>query len=306
MIQRFKQIKRIFTDYFKRDILFFTFIVISGSAFCQQPATEISGSIDWQTMQLNAEISLDLQSARLRLPSGRIQAEIILNDNYLNLINSPLIGLQVDSSSSISDLVTKRELSPKEIETLALKANSIAPALSADMRKITASHTLSLSNVITALLRHTRPSPIIRTLNPITTARYTGIIIIATDSLPVYSMKSSARAIPCLFPKIWDTEMNLIYERNMLEINNTSMVRYTSSQNIFQNTPSGLTPELQAIVGDRPLRIFAAGVFGVKPTDLIIDRNDALLIISSEENKRLLSQGRVVFVLDDSVLRSEF
>jgi len=318
MIHVFTRIKQIFTGYIKRDFLFirkaaivftiFLAIVINFNAFSQNTDAkmEITGSIDWQTMRFYAELTLDLQSAGIKLPSGRIRAETLLSDYYLNMIHPPLIGLQVDSSNTISDLLIKKELSPVEIETLALKVNSIAPALSNDMRKITTSHSLSLTNVISSLLRHTRPSPIIRTLNPITTARYTGIIIIASDDLPIYSMKSSTLAIPCLFPKVWDTEMNLIYERNMLEINNTAMVRYSSSQNILQNTPSGLTPELQAVVGERPLRIFARGVFGVKPTDLIIDRSDALLIISSEENKRLLSQGRVVFVLNDSVLQSGF
>jgi hypothetical protein len=99
--------------------------------------------------------------------------------------------------------------------------------------------------------------------------------------------------------------MNLIYERSMLEIGNVNMVRYAPPQSIFQRNPSGLSAELQQVVGDRPLRIFARGVFGINPTDLIIDRSDALLIIS-EENRRLLSEGRVVIVLDESVLRYEF
>jgi hypothetical protein len=112
--------------------------------------------------------------------------------------------------------------------------------------------------------------------------------------------------VPCLFPKIWDSEMNLIYERNMLEVQSTSMVSYAPLNSIFQKNPSGLSEELAAIVGERPLRIFAHGVFGIKPTDLIIDRSDAMLIISSEENRRLLSEGKVAILLNDSVLRREF
>jgi hypothetical protein len=120
-------------------------------------------------------------------------------------------------------------------------------------------------------------------------------------------MNSAAMPVPCLFPKIWDTEMNLIYDRNMLEPQfEGTIVRYTTAQNIFQKNPSGLSEELQKVVGDRPLRIFAQGVFGIKPTDLIIERSDAMTIISSEENRRLLSQGKVVFVFDESVLRYEF
>jgi len=113
-------------------------------------------------------------------------------------------------------------------------------------------------------------------------------------------------AVPCLFPKIWDSEMNLIYERSMLVSRNSPMVRYFSPKSIFQNNPSGLSLELREIVGERPLRIFACGVFGIKPTDLIIDRSDAMLIISSEENRELLSQGRVAIILDESRLKTEF
>jgi hypothetical protein len=168
------------------------------------------------------------------------------------------------------------------------------------------SYTLSLGSVSAALIRHKRPLEIMRTLNPVSVPDYTGIIIIASESLPIHGMKGSARPIPCLFPKIWDTSMNLVFERNMLDLKSSAMVRYSPIQSIFQNNPSGLTPELSALVGDRPLRIFARGVFGIKPTDLIIDREDALLIISSPGNRRLLTEGKVAIILDDSVLRSAF
>jgi hypothetical protein len=179
------------------------------------------------------------------------------------------------------------------------------------MRGISSSHSILFANISASLLGHTRPSPVIRTLNPVSAAQYTGILIIASDELPIHGMRSSTRPVPCFFPKIWDSEMNLIFERSMLDVaalleRNATMVKYSAIQNVFQNNPSGLTPELQEVVGDRPLRIFAHGVFGIIPTDLIIDRSDALLIISSDVNRRLLSQGRVAIILDGSVLRHEF
>jgi hypothetical protein len=143
-------------------------------------------------------------------------------------------------------------------------------------------------------------------LNPVSSAQYTGIIIIAAADLPVHAMKSTARVVPCIFPKIWDSKMNLIYNRNMLESHDTPMVRYFPVQDIFQNNPSGLSTELREFIGERPLRIFARGVFGINPTDLIIDRDDAMLIISSEGNRSLLSRGKVAIILDDSVLKRDF
>ena len=102
--------------------------------------------------------------------------------------------------------------------------------------------------------------------------------------------------------------MNLIYERSMMNTGiarSAAMVRYVSSSSVFRPTPSGLSPELAELVGNNPLRIIARGVYGIRPTDPVIDREDALLILSSEENLRLLREGRVAIMVDKSVLRSQ-
>ena len=265
-----------------------------------------SGSVNWNSSVIDAQVSLDLASAGVKLPAGRTYGETLLKDAYLEMMRPHILSLQYDSSSTLGDLTDRGELTLSQIDSIALGAASKAPSLSPDMRRITSSHSISLSKISVSLLRHSRPSPVTRTLNPLSSAQYSGIIIMAPEELQIHGMKGKALAVPCLFPKIWDSEMNLLYERNMLEINNTVMVHYSLSDNIFRSdNPSGLSKELQDIVGQKPLRIFAQGVFGSKPTDLIIDRNDALIIISSEENRRLLSQGRVVFILNNDVLKSK-
>ncbi|MDR0302511.1 MAG: polymerase [Treponema sp.] len=266
----------------------------------------ITGVVEWDTLRIKSEVSLDLVKAGIKLPSGRTQGESLLNSGYLRLIQPSILDLQADSSSTVADLINRGEFSLLEADNLALKAQSVPPALSSDLRKISNSYTTDISDITAALMRHTRPSPVMRTLIPVSSAQYTGIIVIASESLPLHGMRSGALAVPCLFPKIWDSNMNLIYERNMLETNNSTMVRYAPLQSIFQNNPSGLTPELIEVVGNRPLRIFAVGVYGINPTDLVIDNRDAKLIISSNDNRRLLSEGRVVFVLNETVLKKEF
>jgi hypothetical protein len=291
----------------KRKLLALFIAVFTATGAFAEAVISISGLVEWDTMQIRSAVSLDLASAGIRLPSGRTQGESLLSRGYLRLIQPGILELQVDSSSTIADLIYRGEFSLLEAEALALRASSVPPALSPDMLNMSASYTIPLAGISSALLRHNRPTPVIRTLSPVTSARYTGIVIIATENLPIHGMRSTALPIPCLFPKIWDNEMNLIYERSMLEPSNNSMVFYSPLRNIFYNNhPSGLSRELREVVGERPLRIFAKGVFGINPTDLIIDREDALLIISTEENQRLLSQGRVAIILDDSVLRREF
>ena len=105
--------------------------------------------------------------------------------------------------------------------------------------------------------------------------------------------------------------MNLIYERNMVEPSSVSfagkdgtfMIFYAVADSIFRPTPSGLEGELASLLGPRPLRILARGVFGVTPTDPVIDRDDALKIISTENNRRLLREGRVALVLNEKMLK---
>ena len=290
---------------FKHILVIFFVVFIAAGALAQEKIG-ITGTFEWDIMQIKGTVSLNLASAGIRLPAGRSQGETLLNAGYLRLMCPGILELQVDSSSTIGDLIDRGEFNLYEVEALVLGAHSVPPALSPDMLNMTAYYTLPISNISSALLRHGRVIPTVRTLTPVSAANYTGIIIIASEEIPVHGMRSTALPVPCLFPKIWDSEMNLIYDRGMLESRENSMVHYTSVESIFQKNPSGLSPELQKIVGDRPLRIFANGVYGIKPTDLIIDRNDAMLIISSDSNRRLLSEGKVAVILDDSVLKREF
>lgn len=289
----------------KKIILLLIISAFTLIAVFSQEKTSISGVIDWEAMEIKSTVSLDLASAGVKLPTGRTHAESLLADGYTRLIRQGIYELQIDSSSTVADLLEKNSLTLPEIDTISFLAKTVSPSLSPDLQSMSSFYTIPVSAISNALQRHTHPAPVIRTLNPVTTANYTGIIIIASEILPAHGLKSSFLPVPCLFPKIWDSEMNLIFDRTMVEPR-LPVVRYFTPQSVLFNTPSGLSPELQQIVGDRPLRIFARGVFGIKPTDLIIDRTDALQIISSDVNRRLLTQGKVVIILDESVLQTEF
>jgi len=219
-----------------------------------------------------------------------------------------LLTIQADSSSTVEDLVNKGELNQRDLNEICLSARMVPPNFTPDLTRFTANSAINLSYIRAALIRHSRPAEPNRPVIPSPAANYTGIIIIADQPLPIRGRNTSALLKPCLFPKIWDTEMNLIYEKNMTDpsltgsgINNP--VHYTKTESIYNLTPSGLTDDLIKLVGDRPLRIFATSVFGTVPTDPVIDKNDALLILSAENNRRLLREGKVVFVINESMLK---
>lgn len=279
------------------------FLIFTASMAFAENGVGVSGVVEWDRMEINAALSLELAPSGIRLPSGRTRGEALIGDEYLRLIRPGILGLLADSSCTVADLIGRGEWSLAEAENLALAARSVPPALTPDLRYLSASYTLGLDRLSAALIHHTRPSEAMRTLSPSAAPAYTGIIIISSEELPIHGRRTTAKTVPCLFPKIWDTDMNLIFERGMLEPAAATMARYAPVRDIFADSPSGLSVEAASLVGDRPLRVFACGVFGINPTDPVIDREDALLIISREENRRLLREGRVLIVLDDSVLK---
>ncbi|MDR0557952.1 MAG: polymerase [Treponema sp.] len=278
----------------------------NGQTAVRLPAFDIKSSVNWIDMEIRAQTALNLASANIKLPAGRGLAQKLVEDEYLRLIRPVVLNIQVDSSHTVADLLSDRELSLADIEGLSRPASKMPPALSKDMGFMQVSYTVSLKAMSGTLLRHTRPSPIRRPLSPVNAPVYTGIIIIATGSFPIHGRNTASLVQPCIFPKIWDTDMNLIYERSMTEPdkNKNGIVKYVPEEAVFRPTPSGMDAGMEAFAGKNPLRIIARGVFGTNPTDPIIDKNDALLILSSDENINLLRQARIVFVLDPAALNA--
>jgi hypothetical protein len=287
--------------------LFFSGLCLLALTGAYGQTMNITGAIAWETMEISASMALNLSSAGIRLPTGRAQAEEMIATEYPRLVRPSILSIPVDSSSTIKDLIDRGEFTLRNVGSIALSARRVPPALSPDLASLTASYTIDLTSIAGALIRHSRPADIIRPLRPLPASSYTGIIILAAETLPVRGRNTGSLVLPCLFPKIWDTEMNLIYERNMMNTGTArmaGMVRYVTESSVFRPTPSGLSPELTELVGDNPLRIFARGVYGSRPTDPIIDREDALVILSSETNLQLLREGRVALMLNAGVLRS--
>ena len=269
---------------------------------------EVSHSIDWMRADLNTKISFNLAEADIRLPGGRFMGEEILSRAYPELLRSTILPIRADSDSTIYDLLDRREISMEELDSLSLEAEKTPPSLSTDLTRMIGSYRMLMESLSALLTLHRGAIEPARPLIPVPAADYTGIIIIADEELPIHGRRSQSYAEPCLFPKIWDTNMDLIYEKNMFNPSGPQalIARYTVRDSIFRPTPSGLEGELASFVGPNPLRILAREVFGVNPTDLVIDRDDAMKILSTDNNRRLLREGRLLLVLNEKMLKSAF
>ncbi|GAB6391303.1 MAG: putative OmpA family protein [Treponematales bacterium] len=284
---------------------FLLLTAVSIGAQTKESKVDITGTLDWVKAEISAAGALNLASAGIRLPVGRLQAEETLNAEYPQVLRSFLLPLPVDSSDTLKDLIERGAYSLFALDSLIIKAVNTAPAMSRDFLSLTARCSISLDTLSAELSAHSRPGDLPGVMETVPAADYTSIIIIAVDELPVRGRKTRAFAQPCVFPKIWDTEMNLIYDKSIGNPeNNTRIVRYIRRQDIFKPTPSGLDGTLGEFAGNRPLRIIARELFGERPTDLVIDRENALTILVSENNRQLLREHKVLFVLPDRTLTS--
>jgi hypothetical protein len=279
---------------------------LAGGLWAQTPRIAVTGAIEWKKMEMTVNLALDLASAGVSFPTGRIQAEEILSVEFAGIARPYILAIPVDSSTTVEDLIRLGSFSFLGPESIAGTAKRGQAVLTPDFSTLSASYTVDLSILSSQLILHNQAMEIRRILAPVPAASYSGIIIIASGELPVHGRRTGAFVTPCLFPKVWDSDMNLVYERNILDPKSASrtLVRYAAEADIFRDTPSGLSPELAALVGDNPLRIIARGVFGIRPTDPVIDREDALVILSSEENRRLLREGKVAIILGDDALET--
>ena len=286
------------------------FLVFAAAMPALESAGTAKGAIDWEKMELSFEVSLDLAKSGYKLPAGRTASEAELNRLYPVLARPVLEGLPVDSSSTVGSRIEDGLLGSSFTDDAAAMADSLPPFLSTDFRSIRSTYKLDLSAVaarIAARIAAARQGSALAgvPLNPVDTGAYTGIIIIADGELPIHGKRAAALPLPSLAPKIWDSGMNLLFDRRKTQ-NGALPFHYMAAENIFSSRPGGLSSRAEAVAGTNPLRIIAVEVFGERPTDLVIAAGDAMKILSHEDNRRLLREGKLVIILNETVLKTSF
>lgn len=283
--------------YFLRKFLIlivFTLFALNINLFSQQATSQ--SIVDWTKPAFFSTAELDISESNIILPSGRGAAKTILESKIPLLIKDPLLSLPVDSSLKLGDTVLQDTLSLEEITNIIQDGKQSASVYSNEKDSIIINHTIKLNDISSKLVKHSFPykpnSPIEKTA----TRKYTGIIIDARGVLPVQGEFVTSTGNPCLFPKVWNEEMELIYEKNIEDskvAKELGIVNYhwSSDENLYRDR-----------IGNDPLRITAKKIFGINRTDPVISKKDALKILSLDENRELLKQGRVIILLDKEQL----
>ncbi len=255
-------------------------------------AVSSKSRVNWIEREFVSDISLDMKKARLQMPSGKTAATALITQRLPFLLKTPVLSIFVDSNSYLGDFVESENITLEQISHI-VEASKRSPSLfTADGKSLETTNTIMLNTISKELVKHKYPYMVEPPLDSVATREYSGIIIDCRGSLPVHGEYSKSETYPCFFPKVWDEEMNLIFEKNMVSRDvamDKGIVAYHYSDDfsLFEDR-----------VGTDPLYIKAFKVYGRNRCDPLIRRSDAWKIIALEANKKLIQDGKVVLLLD--------
>lgn len=215
-----------------------------------------------------------------------------LPDRFLRFAPS----LIVDSWHSLGGLAEGSDAALAALAEIARRGRLEDSRMSEDLRSVRVSWSFPLfgrDGLVAALVAHAIASPLPRSLADAPTTRYSGVVIYAAEPLPARGTTEQRLPRAALFPRIYDTSMSLVLERGMCDP--ASLVRW----GMVAYTDNPADPGPADRIGVNPLRILARGVFGRNDTDLLIPAESAHRLLGSDENRRLLREGRILVVYRD-------
>jgi len=255
-----------------------------------------SSTINWTKGTFSSEVSLNIEKAGIPMPSGKSSAVNRIQMELPVLIKDPLLSLYVDDTQTIGDLVLQGTFTLEELSHIIDEGKQTPAYFGQSGIDLQTSHIIRLQDLGSRLVKHHTPYTINSPIEHIASRAYSGIIIDARGTLPVQGEFTSSKVDPCLFPRVSDEGMDLVYERNMVDPD------IAKKQNIIYYGSNDSKEAYKDRTGKDPLWITARKVYGVNRCDPVISHDDYLRIATVPANLKLLQQGKVVILLDKDQL----
>lgn len=281
----------------KRQLFICLFLLFSYSFFSQTAQNydtkiEAVSSINWITRDFVTNIALDAKKADIQMPSGKKVASTYIKSKLLPLIQPPLLSLFENSENDLSEAVINENLTLDQVYHFIMGGHKTPDVFSKDLNYLNTTNTMNVNDIGKLLIRHNYAYTPQLPIDSVPSRAFSGIIIDARGAYPVHGEYVKSEVYACFFPQIWDDQMNIIYEKNIVSpavVSETGLTGYHYSDNIS---------DYEDRVGSDPLYIKASQVYGRNRTDPVIKRRDALKILTVPENIKLLQEGKVVILLD--------
>lgn len=276
----------------KRLAALLSFSMLISLAFAAETTVEAVNSINWITREFKTNISLDTKKANLQMPSGKKTASNNIIQKMPPLTQPALLSIYEDSNKNLSDMVIEQKLSLDQVYDFIMGGYKTPDVFSQDIKYLKTTNTLNINDIGKLLVNHKHSYNPEKPIEYTASRAYTGIIIDARGSYQVHGEYVKSEIYPCIFPQIWDDQMNRVFEKNLVDpavVVKEGLVKYHYSED---------NKAYEDKVGSDPLYIRATQVYGRNRCDPIIKHKDALKILTVPENVKLLQEGKIVILLD--------
>lgn len=281
----------------KKFLVFTTASLLAASAaFSQASLLESKSRINWITRNFKSNITLDVDKANINMPSGKSIATNMINTRVADMIKDPLLTVNVDSSRKLGDLILEQKITYHDLTEVITSSSCTIGYFKKDSSLFTTNHNIKTTDISSLFIKHTVPYKLQKPIEKIASKKFSGIVIDARGKFNVHGEFSKEEAEPCFFPRIFSDEMDIIFEKNMV---NPQVIK---KGGICQYDFSDDETRYKDLIGNAPLHILATEIFGENRSDIVIKKEDALRIISIPENLELLKNGKIVILLNENQL----
>lgn len=249
-------------------------------------------AINWQASTLEVTLTQDADLTSGNTPARLHRAQQQIEREFASVLFTSLLPLQIDSTRTLEDAVRDRPDLAARISALAEAAERGLPRPNLEMTAVTRQYRVPIFPDLAELfIGHRIPFRLERVIHWVPTRRFSGIVIYAAEPMPHRGTGAETLLVPALLPEIFDTDLRPVLEQDMLDphaIRRWGVVAYTEDfeEELWRHR-----------IGPEPFRIMAREAFGVRPTDIVISREDADRILSSAENRALLREGRILVIV---------
>lgn len=266
---------------------------VSGAQTSQTtPGFTTAARVEWKTGTYQLSVTHPLPQTLLALPRAEAESEAQIDAAKSSLFMDAVSTLVIDSAHTVSDEAAEDPAYSGRLHDLARAALKDQLYLSSDFSTQTAHFTFPLFGArgIASPLFPRAATPPPSRMGYVPSRVFTGLVIYARDRIPSVGESQDQYAVPALFPRLYDEEMNVFYDRGMClasALETWGMVGY---DDIIDDN---------AIVkraGAQPMYASARAVFGTYHTDLVISSLSVRQLLSVPENLEILRQGRVIVI----------
>jgi len=277
-------------------ILIFLFLFFLSFNYAETNKTQrfIKYSENWDSKEFIIEITNTVPMSGKSLPSLK---SIIENENKIDLPYIILNGIQeltIDSKTNGKEYITEHPNTIEAILELAADFTKDSSIFSLNFKTLITTYSINIYPDIAGLfLNHSRTTILTPNLDFVPSSSFSGIVIYVDTNLPLYGKHSTGNYAPCLFPRVYNEQLDLIVDPLMV---NPEIIKKEGIVG-YQTSAKTLDP---ARIGNSPLKIKARGIFGINNTDLIISTRDAEKILSRMKNLELIKQGKILIIYEST------